>query len=180
MHQTEQLRLEVAASLAGNPDLVISSSSNDEVNAMMMCDAVLNNVKPGQPVNRSQVGVYGHGSIGICLCVFAQCVPAWFFLNHQRKHFVMWILTVTLNEGFSRFFFPGLSTYLAFLLFLSNRVGCRHASTIIERCPSRKFALCFGYTTFPGTTNDSIKICCSSIPRPGRPFSQESPPNCEL
>lgn len=52
---TERLRLEVAGALADNPDLIISSSSNDEVNAMMMCDAVLNTVKPGQPVNRSQV-----------------------------------------------------------------------------------------------------------------------------
>lgn len=53
--QTEQHRLEVAGCLASNPDLVISSSSNDDVNAMMMCDAVLTKVQPGQPINRSQV-----------------------------------------------------------------------------------------------------------------------------
>ncbi|CAM9937642.1 unnamed protein product [Ascophyllum nodosum] len=53
--QTDQRRLEVTESLASNPDLVISSSSNDEVNAMMMCDAVLANTKSEQPINRSQV-----------------------------------------------------------------------------------------------------------------------------
>lgn len=52
--QTDNKRLEVVQSLSNNPDLVISSSSNDEVNAMMMCDAVLTNVQPGKPLNRSQ------------------------------------------------------------------------------------------------------------------------------
>lgn len=47
--------MEVVESLSKNPDLVISSSSNDEVNAMMMCDAVLTNVQPGKALNRSQV-----------------------------------------------------------------------------------------------------------------------------
>ena len=58
--QTDQRRLEVTESLASNPDLVISSSSNDEVNAMMMCDAVLANNKSEQPINRSQV----HANLG--------------------------------------------------------------------------------------------------------------------
>eukprot|EP00904_Undaria_pinnatifida_P005278 jgi/Undpi1/1880/HiC_scaffold_12.g05267.m1 len=53
--ETEQRRLEVVESLASNPDLVISSSASDDVNAMMMCDAVLSSVQPGQPINRSQV-----------------------------------------------------------------------------------------------------------------------------
>lgn len=53
--QTDIKRVEVVESLSKNPDLVISSSSNDEVNAMMMCDAVLTNVQPGKPLNRSQV-----------------------------------------------------------------------------------------------------------------------------
>ena len=47
--------MEVVESLASNPDLVISSSASDDVNAMMMCDAVLSSVQPGQPINRSQV-----------------------------------------------------------------------------------------------------------------------------
>lgn len=63
-YQTAQLKLEVAAKLAENPDLIISSSSNDEVNAMMMCDAVLNSIKPGQPINRSQVTSPGEGEVG--------------------------------------------------------------------------------------------------------------------
>lgn len=54
-YQTKQLQLGVAAALAENPDLIISSSSNDEVNAMMMCDAVLHTMNPGEPLNRSQV-----------------------------------------------------------------------------------------------------------------------------
>eukprot|EP00903_Cladosiphon_okamuranus_P005998 g5918.t1 len=53
--ETDIKRVEVVESLSKNPDLVISSSSNDEVNAMMMCDAVLTNVQPGKPLNRSQV-----------------------------------------------------------------------------------------------------------------------------
>lgn len=53
--QTDVKRLDVVQSLSNNPDLVISSSSNDEVNTMMMCDAVLTNVQPGKPLNRSQV-----------------------------------------------------------------------------------------------------------------------------
>lgn len=53
--KTDIKRVEVVESLSKNPDLVISSSSNDEVNAMMMCDAVLTNVQPGKPLNRSQV-----------------------------------------------------------------------------------------------------------------------------
>lgn len=53
--ETDNKRLAVAESLATNPDLVISSSSNEDVNAMMMCDAVLTNVQPGKPLNRSQV-----------------------------------------------------------------------------------------------------------------------------
>eukprot|EP00752_Nemacystus_decipiens_P018774 g16832.t1 len=52
---TDMKRVEVVESLSRNPDLVISSSSNDDVNAMMMCDAVLTNVQPGKPLNRSQV-----------------------------------------------------------------------------------------------------------------------------
>lgn len=54
-HKTDIKRIEVVESLSKNPDLVISSSSNDEVNAMMMCDAVLTSVQPGKPLNRSQV-----------------------------------------------------------------------------------------------------------------------------
>lgn len=54
-YQTKQLQLGVAAALAENPDLIISSSSNEEVNAMMMCDAVLHTMTPGEPLNRSQV-----------------------------------------------------------------------------------------------------------------------------
>ncbi|CAM9371140.1 unnamed protein product [Ectocarpus fasciculatus] len=54
-YTTDNKRVEVIKSLADNPDLVISSSSNEEVNAMMMCDAVLTNVQPGRPLNRSQV-----------------------------------------------------------------------------------------------------------------------------
>lgn len=68
------LRLEVAEGLASNPDLVISSSSNDDVNAMMMCDAVLSNVKPGQPINRSQVrtcGIYTGGPVYLKCVVYA-------------------------------------------------------------------------------------------------------------
>ena len=53
--ETEQRRLDVVDSLSNNPDLVISSSASDDVNAMMMCDAVLSSVRPGQPINRSQV-----------------------------------------------------------------------------------------------------------------------------
>ncbi|CAM9132644.1 unnamed protein product [Ectocarpus sp. 12 AP-2014] len=54
-HTTDNKRVEVMKSLSDNPDLVISSSSSEEVNAMMMCDAVLTNTEPGKPLSRSQV-----------------------------------------------------------------------------------------------------------------------------
>ncbi|CAB1116502.1 unnamed protein product [Ectocarpus sp. CCAP 1310/34] len=54
-YTTDNKRVDVMKSLSDNPDLVISSSSNEEVNAMMLCDAVLTNTEPGKPLNRSQV-----------------------------------------------------------------------------------------------------------------------------
>ncbi|CAM9353390.1 unnamed protein product [Discosporangium mesarthrocarpum] len=53
--ETQKMRLLVSSTLAENPDLVISSSSNDDINAMLMCDAVLAKVKPGDALTRSQV-----------------------------------------------------------------------------------------------------------------------------
>lgn len=65
-YTTDNKRVEVMKSLSENPDLVISSSSNEEVNAMMMCDAVLTNTEPGKPLNRSQVTILKNLDVGVC------------------------------------------------------------------------------------------------------------------